>query len=420
MMTQQEKRGWAMAVMLSIFLVLVIGGFSTVFAQAKPSPGTKGLIKIGWIGPLSGVGGEDGGRVLRGTKTAFEELKWEIAGRKIELLVEDSPMDPAVALAKLKKLYHDDKIDILIGPYSSASGLAIRDFYHTNKLLTVSPQAAVASLTQEKSSKYFFRTWNASGQIAPFEGWLLAKLGYRTVTFFAPDFAAGRDQVLGIKKAFEKFGGRVLQEVYFPMGRTMDFAPLLAKIDVETPDIVYVWAFGGDAVRFVKQYADYGYKKKVPLITGTAVADSFLPAQGDAALGVFMTYWYGHTLDTPENRRFKKLYVDVFGAEAAKLVTPYDEQGYLAGKIVVSGIQAVKGNVGDVDGMIQAIEKLDFEAPRGQFKFHQHNGVFNNYLWQVNRVEGRLLNTVLKAYGPIRQGWFEEGVEIAERPVPGK
>lgn len=414
------KKKEVTSLLVRICLLMLLGGslFSADYVQAAPASAPP--IKIGYIGPLSGVSSEDGARVLRGTKLAFEEIKWVIGGRKIELLVEDSPMDPAVALAKLKKLYHDDKIDILVGPYSSASGLAIRDFYHTNKLLTVSPQAAVASLTEDKFSKYFFRTWNASGQIAPFDGWLLTKLGYRTVTFFAPDFSAGRDQILGVKKAFEKFGGRVLQEVYFPMGRTMDFAPLLAKIDVEKPDAVYVWAFGGDAIRFVKQYADYGYKKKVPLITGTAVADSFLPAQGDAALGVLMTYWYGHTLDTPANRTFKKLYSDVYGADSAKLVTPYDEQGYLAGKIVVSGIQAVKGNVKDVDGMIQAIEKLDFEAPRGPFKFYQHNGVFNNYLWQVNRVEGRLLNTVLKAYGPIRQGWFDEGLEIAERPVPGK
>ena len=282
-----KREGWKV-LGVSIFLILVIGGFSLVAAQTKSSPTSKAPIKIGWIGPLSGVSAEDGAKVLRGTKLAFEEVKWEIAGRKIELLVEDSPMDPSVALAKLKKLYHDDKIDILIGPYSSASGLAVRDFYNDNKILTVSTMASVAALTQEKFSKYFFRIWNASGQVSPFEGWALTKLGYRTVTFFANDFAAGRDAVTGIKKGFEKFGGRVLQEVYFPLGRTMDFAPLLAKIDVDKPpDVVYVWAVGGDAVRFVKQYADYGYKK-IPLITDCAVVDSYLPAQGDAALGVFM------------------------------------------------------------------------------------------------------------------------------------
>lgn len=418
-MPTPQRKAWGATVLMAL-LVFLLTMPTFAWAQGKAPSEAKRVIKIGWIGPLSGVSGEDGSRVLRGTKLAFGEVNWEIGGRKIELLVEDSAMNPAVALAKLKKLYHDNKIDILIGPYSSASGLAIRDFFDSNKLLTVSPQAAVASLTEDKFSKYFFRTWNASGQIAPFEGWLLAKLGYRSVTFFAPDFSAGHDQIEGIKKAYTKFGGKVLDEVYFPMGKTMDFAPLLAKIDVDKPDAVYVWAFGGDAVRFVKQYADYGYKKRIPLITGTAVADNFLQAQGDAALGVYMTYWYGHTLDTPENLRFKKLYAEVYGAEKGKLVTPYDEQGYLAGKIVVFGIQAVKGNVEDVDGMIKAIEKMDIEAPRGPFKFYKHNGVFNNYLWQVNRVNGRLLNTVLKAYGPIRQGWFQTGQQIAERPVPGK
>lgn len=413
-----EKKRWK-ELGVSIFLILVvIAGFSLVSAQTKSSSKSEAPIKIGWIGPLSGISAEDGAKMLRGTKLAFEEVKWEIAGRKIQLLVEDSPMDPSVALVKLKKLQHDDKIDLLIGPYSSASGLAVRDFIHDNKILTVSPQTSVAALTQERFSKYFFRTWNASGQIAPFEGWALTKLGYRTVAFFAPDFAAGRDQVTGVRKGFEKFGGRVLQEVYFPLGRTMDFAPLLAKLDVEKPpDAVYVWAVGGDAVRFVKQYADYGYKK-IPFITHTAVADSYLAAQGDAALGAFTFFWYGHTLNTAENRRFKKSYADVFGAEAAKILAPHDEQGYLAGKIVVKGVQAVNGNTKDVDGMIRAIEKLEFEAPRGPFKFYQHNGVFNEYLWQVNRVEGRLLTTVVRGWGPIRQGWFEDGLQIPEVSVP--
>ena len=137
-------------------------------------------------------------------------------------------------------------------------------------------------------------------------------------------------------------------------------------------------------------------------------------------LGCSCIYWYGHNLNTAENQRFKKSYADVFGAEAAKIIAPHDEHGYLAAKIVIKGIQAVNGNVKDVDRMIRAIEKLEFEAPKGPFKFYQHNGVFNEYLWQVNRVEGRLQNTVVRAWGPIRQGWFEDGLEIPEIPVPGK
>jgi branched-chain amino acid transport system substrate-binding protein len=240
------------------------------------------------------------------------------------------------------------------------------------------------------------------------------------VTLFAPDFAAGHDELTGLKKGFQKAGGTVLQEVYFPLGTTMDFAPYLAKIDIKKSDVVFAWVIGGDAVRFVKQYADYGYKGKVPLMTSAGVHESYLDAQGDAAIGVHSIYWYSPTLDTPENRRFKEAYTDKYGEGLARGLTSYEEHGYVAGKVVIRALQAVKGNVEDVEGMIKAIEKLEFEAPRGPFKFYKHNPVLYEYLRRVNKIEGRYQNTVLRAWGPIRQGWLEEGLVPAEVPVPGR
>jgi len=419
MYTRQSKE--SIVLVLSICLVLVLEGVSFQAFSANPSPASKAPIKIGQIGPLSGPSADDEARIQRGTKLALDEVKWEVAGRKIELFPEDSPMDPGIALAKLKRLYYEEKVRIIIGPHSSASGLATRDFIYENKILAISQMAAVAALTQEKFSPYFFRvSFNQSGQTAPFEGWVLHKLGYRTVTLFAPDFAAGHDELTGLKKGFQKAGGTVLQEVYFPLGTTMDFAPYLAKIDIKKSDVVFAWVIGGDAVRFVKQYADYGYKGKVPLMTSAGVHESYLDAQGDAAIGVHSIYWYSPTLDTPENRRFKEAYTDKYGEGLARGLTSYEEHGYVAGKVVIRALQAVKGNVEDVEGMIKAIEKLEFEAPRGPFKFYKHNPVLYEYLRRVNKIEGRYQNTVLRAWGPIRQGWLEEGLVPAEVPVPGR
>ena len=97
-----------------------------------------------------------------------------------------------------------------------------------------------------------------------------------------------------------------------------------------------------------------------------------------------------------------------------------DQFGYVAAKVIVKGIQAVNGNVENVERMVQEIEKLEFEAPMGPFRFYKHSGVNNIYLFQVERVGDRILNVPKRAWGPVRTGWFEDGLELSEIPIPGK
>ena len=49
----------------------------------------------------------------------------EVAGRKIEFVVEDTETKPEVAVQKATKLLEEDKIDFLVGSSSSADTLAV-------------------------------------------------------------------------------------------------------------------------------------------------------------------------------------------------------------------------------------------------------------------------------------------------------
>ena len=84
------------------------------------------------------------------------------------------------------------------------------------------------------------------------------------------------------EKGFEAAGGKVVQKLLPRLG-TPDFGSYIAQID-DSADVGLVFMAGGDAVRFIKQFADYG--KKLPLYGFTATVDeAILPAQGKAALG---------------------------------------------------------------------------------------------------------------------------------------
>jgi branched-chain amino acid transport system substrate-binding protein len=359
--------------------------------------------------------------MLRGTKLAFKEANWEVAGRKIEMLTEDDMLNPGVTVTKVKKFFFSDKINLLIGPYTGASGLAIIDFIKANKLVTVSGQAALASLTEDKFTPYFFRSsFNDAGQATPFEGWLTYRMGHRKVACISLDTAYGHACLDGFKKVFEKLGGKVTQEIYTPQGSTMDFAPYLAKIDTSQIDLIYSWLTGSDALRFVKQYSEYGYKK-TPLFGANMIGETYLPELRDAALGIHGMLHYIQSLPNPENQRFLKMYSDEYGPELTRQIAAFDVQGYECGKLILKGLQAVQGRVEDSDALIKALEKVQFDSPRGPFKLDErHNPVYLNYLFRVEKVGDKYQNTVLKAYGPIYQGWFEAGYQPPEVPVPGK
>ncbi|MFL5323074.1 MAG: ABC transporter substrate-binding protein, partial [Microvirga sp.] len=106
-----------------------IGMPAVVTAQAD-------AIRIGHLTPLTGFLGPLGEYAQMGVKLAQEEVNAAggVMGRKIELVMEDS-VNPQTASAKAERIIERDKVAMIIGEISSASGLAIGQV--ANRLKTV-------------------------------------------------------------------------------------------------------------------------------------------------------------------------------------------------------------------------------------------------------------------------------------------
>ena len=91
-------------------------------------------LKIGVLMPTSGVFAVLGQRQLNGMRFAIEEAGGEVAGRKIEMVHEDSEGKPDVGLAKTRKLVLEDEVDVLVGVVSSGVLGAIRDFVDSSQV----------------------------------------------------------------------------------------------------------------------------------------------------------------------------------------------------------------------------------------------------------------------------------------------
>ena len=87
-----------------------------VFAQTQKPP-----IKIGFITTLTGGQAAAGKEMEEGFRLALDEVRGEVAGRKVQLMVEDDEFKPDVGLTKTRKLV-ERETRFTCWPASSAAG----------------------------------------------------------------------------------------------------------------------------------------------------------------------------------------------------------------------------------------------------------------------------------------------------------
>ena len=384
-------------VVVSIFVV-VAGGWDGARA-ADP-------IKIGFMAPYVGSGAKFGTDLRDGFKLALDEVGYKVAGREIQFLNEESEGKPEIGLAKARKLVEKDQIQILSGVLMSPVAYAMRDYVIEKKIPFVIANAGANKLTQEQKSPYIFRASFANGQQDRAGGWYAyQKMGVRKVVLIGSDYAAGHEKGEGFVKAFKAMGGEVVGEIYPPLGTT-DFAPYIAKLAPYVGKADRAWAFftGGDAIRFVNQYDEYGLKEKLKLFCEEGVTDEAnLPSMKDAAVGIESYARYCFSYDSKENKRWVALYQKKYGYDPGSL----SEGGYVAARFIIKALEAVKGNIENKDAFMKALKVVKFEAPRGPVRFDEdQNVIFNTFIERVEKKGGKYNNVVVDVIPEVGQYWM--------------
>lgn len=389
-----------MIVFISIFLLYIIPGCSSERTRAQSAQ-----IKVGLLVPYTGVFASCGNDITRGFELYMDEVGWKAGGKQVKLIKEDDESNGQVGLQKTRKLVESEKIDVLAGVVSSTVAYAIRDYIVANKLPFIVSNAGASDLTREKGSKYIFRVSFSNGQYEyPLGIYAYNDLKYRKIVVLAPDYAAGHEKADGFMAGFKAAGGQVVQEIYPKLG-TSDYGPYLAQI--KDADAVWVHFSGSDSIGFVKQYQEYGLKKKLPLLSsGDTVDESFLSSQGDAALGIVSALHYSAALNTLQNNKFVTDYRKKYNEEP----NMFAEQGYVTARVIVEGYKETAGNMADKEKLLTAIRNTQFEAPRGPFKLDEktQNVIFNVYIRKVEKVDGKLVNTVLATIPEIKDDWYQK------------
>ena len=396
-------------------VVVVVVALVAAWLGPAPAPAQSAPFRIGFLAPLTGPFAQIGKDMVNGTELYLDEIGRHVGGRKIELLVEDTEGQPATALNKSRKLVEQDKVHVLTGGLLANVGYALQPYIDGQKIPATYPVIAGDDLTQRKPARWIVRTgWATSQPMHPFADWVLKNTKYRKVATIGMDYAFGYETIGGFQQVFEEGGGQIVQKVWTPLN-TNDFAPFLAQIRRDA-DAVLALFVGRLALQFAKQYEESGLKARLPLLGGgTTTDESVLPQMGDEALGIITALHYSQALDNPANAKFAK----AFEAKAGKIASYYSEATYTNARWIVEAVKLAGGKVEDRDAMLAALRKVNLkESARGPLSVDEYgNPVQNIYIRKVERVGGRLQNTVIATYPAVSQFWKSKPDEYLKRPL---
>lgn len=365
------------------------------------SNASNSQLKIGLLSGFSGPYAAFGPDMAGSIDVYLDQHGGTIGGVKPTVIQEDEGATPQDALLKARKLVEQDRVNVLVGIVSSANALAVRDLLDSSKTPTIITNAGADDLTGAKRSQYIVRvSFSSWQQGAPSGPWAFQQ-GWKKVMAFAPDYAAGYEQLAGFADTFQQAGGAVTEKVFPPLGNS-DYAPFLAKIKAGSPDAVWAFFAGADQIKFVQQYQQF-IGDSIPLFGNTLsrnAADAVGKTIGVVKMGC--TGWE-ETLDNPLNQAFVADFMKKFNRHNDFGEYTYDAMGLLD-KVLTD----LKGDT-TPDKLVQALNGVtSFQSIRGEIRIDpESHGLIQTYYHTEPVIDGdsahvKVVGT-LGVFGPHTQ-----------------
>lgn len=387
--------------------------FSAALMGSSPGLAQEDPVKVGFLTVQSGALAAGGRQMEEGLKLCMEQHGGEMAGRKIEVITADTGGQPAMTKTKTQELVERNGVDVLIGPLAAFEALAIDDYIRKVEIPIISPSAAAEDLTQRQPNPWFVRAVGTSAQAHhPLGEYAAKELGYDKIAIIADDFAFGHEIASGFQRVFEENGGEVVQKLWPPLN-TADYGSYITQIDPSV-DAVFAAFAGGNGIKFLGQYQNYGMQMPV-LGAMTTVDEGILKSMGDEAVGVISAGWYSAGIDTPANQEYVAAVQEAYGADPGY----YTTGAYMACQFLNNALEQVDGNVEDKEAFMEALRNVNIaESPYGPVKLDEYGQpILDITIRKVEETEDGLKNTVIHTYPEVSQFWTYDAEEFLANPV---
>jgi branched-chain amino acid transport system substrate-binding protein len=357
------------------------GAISQTGRFAEPAGRQVNAIKM-WVDDVNGRGG--------------------LLGRKIKLVLLDDKSDTQTAVKLYEKLITEDKVDVLLAPYSSAITEAVANVNERYKMPFVAYGAA-SSPIWDKGRKYIFSIVAVAEDYQKGAVYLAKQIGVQKIAIIGEDSLFPRQSGIGAKHWAGKLGIQVVLEENYPQKQT-DFTALLQKAKAAGAEAIISDSYFADAAAQVRQLRELNLNFK--MFSGTVGPG--LPKFAEQ-LGPTAEYILGYSqweplpavLKHPGMKEFIAEYQKRYGEE------PNYHAGTTYGALQVTEAAIKQAGSFDNQKIRDAMASIDVTTIFGHFKVNAKG---------MNEHEG-LTFQILK--GKRRIVWPEKWAETkAELPMP--
>jgi branched-chain amino acid transport system substrate-binding protein len=242
------------------------------------------VVKIGYVGPLSGQSAHLGTDTSNGARLAVEDLNakgFKIDGKAVKfvLMAEDDGAEPKQATAAAKKLA-DQKVNGVIGHQTSGTSIPASRIYYNAGIPQISASATSPVYTRQKFNTTFRVVANDLKLGGTLGKYAVEKLGAKRIAVIDDRTAYG----MGVATEFVKAAkGAQIVDKQFTNDKATDFNAILTSIRSKNPDLVF---FGGmDSVGgpLLRQMKALGIKTK--LMGGDGICTEAMPRLAGPTVG---------------------------------------------------------------------------------------------------------------------------------------
>lgn len=377
--------------------VLVAAALVMVVAACGEPPSAKSAnsdepLTIGVSLPLTGDFSQPGTQAKRGYEVWANMVNSGdgLLGRKVELKITDDASNQDTVVADYTRLITQDKVDLLLGTFSSLLNYPASAVAEKNGMLYVEP-AGGAPRMFERGFKYLIYAQPATApkQADVMVDWVKSlpeAQRPKTAAYPTQDDPFARPVIETLQADLEKLGVKTVYSTVYPADAT-NFQTIASAIAAKKPDLVAQGAVFEDGVGLVRSLKQLNYSPKVLFQTSApSNAGQYSSGIGEANTeGVFYTVSWNEKAKTPLNSEFVAAYGKAYNGE-----TPAEDaaDAFAAGQVLQAAVEAV-GKIDQkklaewlhANSVETILGKLNWDAtgaPQSQFLLAQ---------WQGGKVE---------------------------------
>lgn len=356
-------------------------------AQEEAATGAE-PIRIGVSLPLSGQFSEPGTAARQGYEVwaALLNEAGGLLGRPVELTVLDNASDQDTAVADYEKLITVDKVDLVVGPYSSFLVIPTSEVAARYGYAFIEPAGGAPDVFNRGLNNIFFAQPAAgSAQAEPFVDYILSlpeDIRPKTFAIVTQDDPFALGVMEGVRERLPAGGLElVFDEIYAP--ETTDFSAIAIQIADLNPDLIVGGTVFEDSVGQIRAYVEAGYQPRGAFfMTGPSIPGPFREALGPATEGVFAAIsWFPESQDF-QNAEMVRRYIEMFGGSPGDI--PEDvANAFTVGQV----LQQAAENIQSIDNaaLIEELHQGTYQTVVGPLSFDEvgrPQGSFMLLQWQ--------------------------------------